>query len=141
MDVVDAVRPAAGDGGGVGAGKGQVPGVQQQPDAAGGAGQQAVDLGRRLDHGAHVVVEGEPHALPGHPIAEPAQPVEEHRPLVVAHRRTVGDRHAAPALHGVGGFGEHHDAAAAGLQQFEVRAHRRDFRFHLAVPQRRAVPA
>jgi hypothetical protein len=47
----------------VGAGKGQMPGVEQQTDAAAGRRHQTVDFGRGLDDRPHVVVMGEKDAL------------------------------------------------------------------------------
>ena len=81
------------------------------------------------------------HAVGGHPVGELADPLEIARPLGLAHHRPVGDRHVALALHGAGGLGPDHDLAAAGLEQVEVRPHRRDLRLDRARAQIAAVPA
>src|SRR5260370_211907 len=46
----------------IGAGKGQMPGGEQQTDAAAGRRHQTVDLGRGLNNRPHVVVIGEAEA-------------------------------------------------------------------------------
>ena len=59
VDMADARSMPPCDIGRVGAGKGQMPGVEQQTDAAAGRRHQAVDFRWCLDDGPHVVVIGQ----------------------------------------------------------------------------------
>jgi len=63
VDMVDARSMPPRNIGRVGAGKGQMPGVEQQTDAAAGRRHQAVDVGRGLDDRPHVVMIGEADTL------------------------------------------------------------------------------
>jgi hypothetical protein len=62
VDMADARSMPPCDIGRVGAGKGQMPGVEQQTDAAAGRRHQTVDFCGGLDDRPHVVVIGEAHA-------------------------------------------------------------------------------
>src|SRR3954452_4231653 len=141
VDVVDPSRPLAPHLRRVVARECQVPRVVEQPHRVGRALHQPVDLAGLLDHRAHVVVERHPHAPVGHVAGELADPLEEHRPLGVGHHRAVGHRDAPVALHRARGLGPDHDLGARGLQQLEVRPHRRHLLLDRAVAQLAAVPA
>ena len=54
----------------VAAGKGQMPGIEQQRNARARMAHEGIELGLGLDHRRHVVVIGQRHALLGAPFAE-----------------------------------------------------------------------
>ena len=57
----------------VAAGKGQMPGIEQQRNAFAGMAHEGIEFRLGLDHRRHVVVIGERHALLGAPFAELGQ--------------------------------------------------------------------
>ena len=69
-----------------------MPRVEEQPDRFAGAGHQGVDLGVRLDDGAHVVMERHPDAEPGHALRERRDLGAVGGPLVGGERGPPRDR-------------------------------------------------
>lgn len=87
MHMADAAGVAARDGGRVGVGESQMPGIEQQPHILAGRFHQPLDLTRGLDHGSHVMVVGEPNAAPRQFVGQVCHPVPEMPPFTVAQPR------------------------------------------------------
>ena len=104
MDVGNPVHVPARHFGGVGPAEVRMAGVEEQPRVRPGHRHEAVDVGRRLDDGAHVVMVAHLHALLGRVPGELLVALREALPLRVAHHRAVVHRHLVVAVHGVRAF-------------------------------------
>ena len=102
------------------AGKHQVPRIEQQPHVVAGAGHQPVDLGLRLYDGAHVVVEGQPHAVLPQVPRKFVQLGTQARPGRIGEHRAGGQCRLRIAVGTAMTFGEDHHRATHGAQQGEV---------------------
>ena len=85
-------------------GEGEVAGVEQEGDAGAGGGHEGVELRLGFDHGGHVVVIAERHALSGAPFAEGSDLFGVSFHLAVGKLRLSGERLAAIALDGTADF-------------------------------------
>src|SRR5262249_6740040 len=104
VHVVDARGPLTGYHRRIITGESEVSGIEQQAYRVRRALHQPVDLVRLLDDRAHVMMEGDTHALIRHVTRELADAFEEHRPLCFRHYRPVRYRNAPFALDRAGGL-------------------------------------
>ena len=125
----------------IAAGEGHVAAVEQQADLVADQRHQAVDIGRRLDVRAHVVVIGEPHAVRERVPRERGDAVGVLAPRDVRDEARTLVQRLRRALDAVGDFAVDHHLRAVVREQLEMRRDCGDLLVHRAAREPARVPA
>ena len=141
MNVVDARRPALRHRQRIGPGKGQVTGVQQQPDLFAGMGHQVVHVVSRLNHRPHMVVIGNLHPLLLSVAGKFRELLAILLPACLREARAQMHRRLLLAVNAAAHLRKYQHLCPQLTQQRQVGLHGGNLLFHAALQQAAGVPA